>query len=192
MIVGLTGGIGSGKTTVSNFFKALGVPIYNSDIKAKQLMISSASLRKEIILLLGEEAYEGSDLNKKYISHKIFNDTSLLKKMNAIVHPAVLTDFINWAKEQDSSYVIQETALIFENAEQDFYDKVILVTAPQDIRIDRVVKRDGMERKNISDRIKNQLSDTEKIPLADFVIINTELKQTKLIVSDIHTTLVEY
>jgi len=166
MIVGLTGGIGSGKTTVSNFFKALGVPIYNSDIKAKQLMISSTSLRKEIVLLLGEEAYEGSDLNKKYISYKIFNDTSLLKKMNAIVHP--------------------------ENAEQDFYDKVILVTAPQDIRIDRVMKRDGMERKNISDRIKNQLSDSEKIPLADFVIINTELKQTKLIVSDIHTTLVEY
>lgn len=192
MVVGLTGGIGSGKTTVSNFFVELGVPVYNSDLKAKQLMVSSKQLKKDIKKLLGKDAYKGKKLNKTFISDKIFNDSSLLQKMNEIVHPAVRDDFIVWAKMQNAPYLIQETALIFENSVHEFYDKIILVTAPQDIRIQRVAIRDGVSKKKISERIDNQLSDAEKLPLADFVIANIALEKTKLKVEEVNTALLEY
>lgn len=192
MIVGLTGGIGSGKTTVGDFFVELGVPVYNSDLEAKQLMISSKLLKKDIKKLLGKDAYKDKKLNKTYISDKIFNDPSLLQKMNNIVHPAVRDDFMVWAKMQNSPYVIQETALIFENSAHEFYDKIILVTVPQDTRIQRVVDRDGSSKKKISERIDNQLSDAEKIPFADFVIANSELEKTKLKVEEINIALLEY
>lgn len=192
MIVGLTGGIGSGKTTVGIFFVELGVPVYNSDLEAKQLMVSSKQLKKSIKKLLGKDAYKGKKLNKTFISDKIFNDASLLQKMNNIVHPALRDDFMVWAKMQNAPYVIQETALIFENYAQDFYDKIILVTAPQDVRIHRVTIRDGVSEKKISERIDNQLSDAKKTPLADFVIANTELEKTKLKVEEVNIALLEY
>lgn len=192
MIVGLTGGIGSGKTTVGNFFVELGVPVYNSDLEAKQLMVSSKQLKKDIKKLLGKDAYKGKKLNKNFISDKVFNDSSLLKKMNNIVHPAVRNDFMVWAKMQNTPYVIQETALIFENNAHKFYDKIILVTAPQDVRIQRVITRDGASEKKISERMGNQLSDVKKIPLADFVIVNTELEKTKLKVEEVNIALLEY
>lgn len=192
MVVGLTGGIGSGKTTVGNFFVELGVPVYNSDLKAKQLMVSSKQVKKEIKKLLGKDAYKGKKLNKTFISDKIFNDSFLLQEMNEIVHPAVRDDFIVWAKTQNAPYVIQETALIFENSAHDFYDKIVLVTAPQGIRIQRVAIRDGVSKKKISERIDNQLSDAKKTPLADFVIANTALEKTKLKVEEVHTALLEY
>ena len=192
IIVGLTGGIGSGKTTVGNFFIELGVPVYNSDFMAKKLMVSSKQLKKDIKKLLGKEAYKGKKLNKTFISDKIFNNASLLKKMNNIVHPAIHDDFIVWTKNQKSPYVIQESALIFENSMQAFYDKTILVIAPQDIRVQRVVNRDAISENKILERINNQLSDTEKIALSDFVIVNEKLEKTKLKVEELHVNLLEY
>ncbi|MEO0526182.1 MAG: dephospho-CoA kinase [Bacteroidota bacterium] len=189
MIVGLTGGIGSGKTTVGKMFKELGVPVYNSDVEAKRLMHASKEVKKAIIGLLGSEAYKGEELNKKYISDTVFKDAELLQKLNDIVHPAVKNHFKGWVKKQISPYVIQETALIFENSSQEFYDKIVLVTAPQNIRIQRVTKRDGVSKKNVMERIKNQLKDTEKIKLSDFVIKNTKLEKTKLIVRQVHSEL---
>lgn len=186
MIVGLTGGIGSGKTTVSSFFMELGISVYNSDVKAKALMVTSESLIKQIKDLLGEESYLERKLNKKHISEKIFNDASLLEKMNNIVHPAVRQDFLDWAKKQNSPYVIQETALIFENFAQDFYDTIILVTAPEYIRIRRVANRDGSAKENIEARIKNQLGDEQKVPLSEYIISNVNLEKTKKRVQEIN------
>ncbi len=192
MIVGLTGGIGSGKTVVGKFFHELGIPVYDSDLEAKQLMASSQKVKKSIIALLGKKAYQGKRLNKSYISNKIFTNETLLKKINAIVHPAVKKDFLTWMKKQDSPYVIQETALIFENMSQDFYDKVILVTAPKDVRMSRVIKRDGSFKQDVLARIENQLDDSKKISLSDYVIENIELSKTLTEVKKVHIALLDY
>ncbi len=178
-IIALTGGIGSGKTTVAKMFKALGVPVYDSDKEAKKLLRRSKKLKKALISLLGEEAYIGKKLNKDYVSGKIFADKSLLQKMNGIVHPAVRKHFSKWASKQETPYVIQEAAVIFENGSQHNYDAIILITAPQDTRIDRVMTRDEISRDQVLARIKNQLGDGEKIALSDFVIHNTNLEETE-------------
>lgn len=192
MIVGLTGGIGSGKTTVANFFIELGVPVYNSDKEARKLMRTSKKVKKAIIALLGENSYKGKKLNKTYISNKIFNNEELLRKLNSIVHPVVRTHFLKWKKKQNSQYVIQETALIFENSSQDFYDKIILVVAPESQRIRRVEERDGISSDQIKRRLKNQLEDDYKIPLAHYVIDNTNLLKTQKKVEEVNKALLEY
>lgn len=192
MIVGLTGGIGSGKTTVAKFFKELGVPVYNSDKEARKLMKTSKKIKKGIIELLGENAYKGKKLNKTYISDKIFNNENLLQKLNSIVHPAVRKHFLKWKKKQDARYVIQETALIFENKSEDFYDKIILVVAPRSQRIQRVAERDSISTQQIENRLKNQLEDEQKIPLAHYVIDNTDLLKTKKKVEEVNKALLEY
>ena len=189
MVVGLTGGIGSGKTTVANFFVELGMPVYNSDKEAKKLMTSSKQVKKAIIALLGKKAYHGEKLNKKYISEQIFNNEPLLKKMNGIVHPAVKEHFKTWVEMQKTPYVIQETALIFENSKQDFYDFIILVTAPVNIRIKRVMERDGSTKRDVLGRLKNQLDDDKKIPFSDYVLENNQLSKTRLRVEEIHHAL---
>lgn len=192
MIVGLTGGIGSGKTTVGKMFKDFGVPVYNSDKEAKRLMKSSKKIRKTVKELLGEEAYVGKKLNRVFIANKVFQDKTLLHKLNAIIHPAVREDFTFWAKKQESAYVIQETAIIFENTMQAFYDRIILVTAPEEIRLNRILARDNGSKSKILDRIQNQWKDTEKIPLSDYIIDNVELGQTYLKVQEVNKHLLEY
>ena len=189
MIVGLTGGIGSGKSTVAKMFKKLGVPVYNSDKKAKNLMKSSKKLRASIKALLGEDAYDGKKLNKAFIADKIFKDKSLLNKLNAIVHPAVREDFISWAKKQEAPYVIQEAAIIFENGLHEFYDKIILVTAPEEVRLKRVLERGGVSKADILARMGNQWQDARKIKLSDLVIDNLVLEDTFLKVKEVHELL---
>jgi dephospho-CoA kinase len=187
--IGLTGGIGSGKSTVAGFFEKLGIPIYNSDEEAKRLMIQDPTLIQGIKELIGTEAYEEGKLNRSFIAKKIFNDEGLLQAMNDLVHPAVRRDFLNWAEKQESPYVIQETALIFENGMQDFYDATILVTAPIEIRIARVLYRDKSSKESIQQRMHNQLPDAEKEMLADHVIVNLELEQTEKQVKRLHQQL---
>jgi dephospho-CoA kinase len=185
-IIGLTGGIGSGKTTVAKLFEELGVPVYNSDLKAKKLMQNSKELRTAIIDLLGKESYVLQKLNKKYIADKIFEDKDLLQKLNAIVHPAVRQDFIKWAKKESSPYVIQEAAILFENNSYKTFDKIILVKAPKNVRLQRVLTRDAISEKEILTRMENQWDDSKKIPLADYVIENTDIEKTKIQVQKIH------
>ncbi|PCE63676.1 dephospho-CoA kinase [Sediminicola luteus] len=187
--IGLTGGIGSGKSTVAGFFKELGVPIYNSDEQAKRLMIEDTTLIQGIKDLIGTEAYQEGQLNRGFIAQRIFNDEALLQAMNDLVHPAVRQDFLNWAEKQESPYVIQETALIFENGMQDFYDATILVTAPIHIRIERVLARDKSNKVAIQQRMANQLPDTKKEMLADHIIVNLELEQTEKQVERLHQQL---
>ncbi len=178
-IVGLTGGIGSGKTTVAKMFKELGVPVYNSDKQAKKLMENSKKLKAGIVMLFGEEAFKGQKLNKTYLAGKIFNNGEAMKSMNKLVHPEVRRHFLKWLKKQKAPYAIQEAAIIFENGAQSFYDATILVSAPQHIRLERVMKRDNVSLEKINARIDNQWPDEKKVPLATYVIENLDIEQTK-------------
>lgn len=189
-IVGLTGGIGSGKTTIAKMFETLKVPVYYADDQAKKLMQDSLPLRHGIVDLFGKEAFKGKDLNRPYIAGIVFKDKQKLKQLNALVHPAVEDDFRNWAGLQDAPYVLQESALIYENKKQRFFDAVILVTAPLETRIERVMKRDGLSKKNITERIENQMSDSLKLREATFVIHNTDLKKSLERVREIHEQLI--
>ena len=161
-IVGLTGGIGSGKTTVANFFSQLGVPVYIADLEAKGLMKRSKVIKRKLLQLFGKDAYIGVDINKPYIASKIFNDVSLLEKMNNIVHPKVASHFKRWLKKQDAPYVIKEAAIIFENGSYQSLDFIITVIASENIRIKRVMARDQSTEKKVRDiiiiksRIKNR------------------------------------
>ena len=186
IVVGLTGGIGSGKSTIAAMFHELGVPVYNSDERAKHLMNTSKKIKKELVELLGKKAYLDDKINRTYIAKKVFNDADMLEKLNKIVHPVVRKDFIKWTKKQNAPYVIQETALLFENNAQELYDSVILVTAPKKIRIERVLSRDGSTKEQIIARMNNQLDDETNLESTNFVIENIDLKSTALKVQDVH------
>lgn len=191
-LIGLTGGIGSGKSTVASMFLDIGIPVYNSDIRAKELMAESAGLRASIENLIGAEAYEGKQLNRAYISQKVFNNRDLLQELNSLVHPAVREDARAWARAQENSpYAIQEAAILIENGSFKDFDAIILVTAPENTRMERLLERDGSKEEEIRERMKNQWTDAEKIPFADFVIENTDLETTRLKVMEIHRKLLE-
>lgn len=189
IVIGLTGGIGSGKSTVAAMFQELGVPVYDSDKRAKFLMNTSEVINKQLVELLGKEAYVKGKLNRSYIAEKVFNDSELLAKLNNIVHPVVRQDFIDWTKNQESCYVIQETALLFENKSQELYDDVILVTAPKEVRIERVLGRDNSTREQVKARMNNQLDDEIKLELANFIIENTDLERTREKVLQVHASI---
>lgn len=191
IVVGLTGGIGSGKTTVAKFFEELGVPVYIADEQAKRLMNSSKVIRRKLIDLFGEEAYVDNKLNRPFIASKIFNDSTHLAQMNAIVHPKVGLDFKRWLKKQQSRYVIKEAAIIFEHQMQSQYDYIITVTADSKDKLSRVLKRDGTSEAKIMAIINNQMPDDEKAKKSDFVILNDCLEDTKKQVLKIHTKLLK-
>lgn len=190
-IVGLTGGIGSGKTTVALMFKELGVPVYIADDEARKLTNKSKVIRKKIIALLGEEAYLPTGINKKFVANKIFNDKELLIKMNQIIHPRVGSHFKRWISKQKGEYCIKEAAILFENDSYKLCDHTILITSPVEERIERVKKRDQVSRKEIENRIKNQWSDQKKQLLADTVIENIDLETTQEKVKSTHLFLLK-
>lgn len=186
MLVGLTGGIGSGKSTVSQMFRELGVPVYDSDSEAKKLMHESAELKMAIQELFGAEAYQEDELNRAYIAKRVFGNPEKLNALNQIVHPAVRIHFMKWAEQQNYSYVVQESALIFEIGNEAQYDAVILVTAPEEVRLNRVLKRDKTDREAVLKRIHSQLPDEAKTQKADYIIENLELHQLQEKVSLVH------
>lgn len=188
-IIGLTGGIGSGKTTVAQMFQELGVPVYIADTEAKLLTNRSKVIRRKLIALLGEEAYVDNEINRPFVAEKIFNDAALLEKVNQIIHPKVRAHFKRWALKQQTPYVIKEAAILFENGGYKECDRTILVVAPLETRIQRIKERDGSSLEQIESRLKNQWEDEKKIPLADFIIHNTELEKTKLQVAEIHSVI---
>ncbi|OUR95091.1 dephospho-CoA kinase [Flavobacteriales bacterium 34_180_T64] len=190
-IIGLTGGVGSGKTTVANFFAELGIPIYIADQEAKRLMNTSKVLHKKLKVLFGEKAFIDDGLNRPFIASKIFNDKNLLEQMNAIVHPKVGKHFKKWLKKQHSEYVIKEAAIIFEQQMESHYDLIVLVTADRTERIKRVLLRDQTNKDAIEAIIGHQLPDTDKIKKADFVISNNELNATKVQVLKTHKAILQ-
>lgn len=189
--IGLTGGIGSGKTTVAKLFQEQGIPIYIADVEAKQLMVRSKVIKRKLIQLFGKQAYINETLNKSFLANSIFNDGTLLEKMNAIVHPRVRRHFFKWKDKQKAPYVIKEAAVLFENGGYKNCDFLITVTAPKDIRIARVLERDNTTEDKVLSIMKNQWQDEDKIKLSHFVIENTDLESTRKQVLIIHKKLLK-
>ena len=186
MIIGLTGGIGSGKSTVAAMFRDLGVPVFIADREAGILMEQDEGVRDQVKGLLGEASYLDGFPNRKYIASRVFADKELLDRLNRIIHPAVAARFEAWYREQDAPYVIYEAAILFEHGGEAKCDKVILVTAPEEVRISRVINRDQVTREEVLARMANQWPEARKIPLADYVIENIDLAETLRIVEKIH------
>lgn len=188
-IVGLTGGIGSGKSTAAAYFSELGIPCYIADDRAKELMTSSMTIQQAIINEFGAESYINGNLNRPFLASIVFKDTVLLATLNAIVHPAVASDFRSWLLEQNSIYVIKEAAILFENGGAKLCDQVILVTAPKEIRVQRVIDRDKCTKEDVLERMSIQWSDAKKKPLADYIIENIEWKETSRQIEVLHQKL---
>jgi dephospho-CoA kinase len=192
-VVGLTGGIGSGKSTVARIFAQLGVPVYDSDKEAKALMGNAPSIQRALRKLFGPQAYtEQGELDRGYIAKQVFEDRKLLEQLNDIVHPAVRNHFKEWAKAQEAPYVIQETALLFENGLTGNYDKIILVTAPKEVRIKRVMERDGAPREAVIARMRHQWEDGPKKAGADYIIENMDLEKTMAKIKELNSALLEF
>ncbi|MGZ3902522.1 MAG: dephospho-CoA kinase [Bacteroidia bacterium] len=190
-VLGLTGGIGSGKSTVAGIFKTLGVPVYNSDERAKELYFVP-EIRAQVEELLGAKAYRNkSAINKKYIAEKIFSDKTLLEKLNTIIHPAVGKDFEDFRKQHaKEKYIVKESALLIEAGLLKKVDKLIVVTSDIALRTERIKKRDNLNKEEIEKILKRQLSDSDKIKEADWVIENNEQKLIIPQVLKIHKSLV--
>ena len=170
--IGLTGGIGSGKSTVAKVFTQLGIAVYCSDDRAKALMVNDAELRSSIKVLFGEQSYNLGQLNRAYLASKVFSDKNALERLNALVHPVLKKDFNLWCIKQSSPYILKEAAILFESGANKGLDKVILVVAPKDLRINRVVERDKVSSESVLDRINTQWSDERKKSLSDYEISN--------------------
>ncbi|MCH2045598.1 MAG: dephospho-CoA kinase [Saprospiraceae bacterium] len=192
--VGITGGIGSGKTTVCRIFEQLGIPVYYADNRAKWLMSHDESLVAAIKAEFGEQAYpKPGVLDRAYLASIIFQDKSKLERMNQIVHPAVFKDSAQWQTDQaktNTSYSLKEAALLFESGSYAFLDKIIVVTAPDDLRIQRVMQRDKVNEAAVKARMAKQMPQADKIAKADFVIENIEQASLQAQVEKIHQELV--
>ena len=173
--VALTGNIGSGKTTVSKVFSVLGIHVYNADENGHRFLISDG-VNDSLIEAFGKAIMDEKGLpDKVKLASLVFNDADSLKKLNTIIHPLVMNDFDTWTKQYKSCrYIILESAIIFENKLENFFDKVILVTAPEEQRISRVMKREGVTREKVTERIKNQMPEIMKEALSDFIINNDD------------------
>ena len=190
IVLGITGGIGSGKTTVSEMFSSIGVPVYNADIEAKKIMESSESVKAKICSKFGDRAYVNGNLNKNFISEKIFKNKSLLNDINKIVHPEVYSHFSEWQSSLNSLYVVKEVAILFELKTENQFNFILTVTAPEKIRIQRIIKRDGKSKELVLSIIDNQSKDSEKIKNSDFVIVNICKEKTLKNVYDIHEKII--
>jgi len=172
--IGLTGGIGSGKTTVARLFEILGIPVYYADDAARRLMNTNEEIKTSIIKHFGKDAYLNGELNRKYLGGIVFADKKKLELLNSLTHPATIKDAEEWMKKQTTPYVVKEAALLFESGSNENLDYVIGVYAPQHIRVKRVMDRDGLPAEEVMKRISRQLDEEEKMKRCDFVIVNNE------------------
>ena len=186
MVVGLTGGIGSGKTTVAGFFKEKNVPVYIADDAGKRLLETSAEIKEHVIKLIGEKAYTNNTPNRKYIASVVFKNSEKLEALNEIIHPAVAEDFENWLRKQKAAYVIYEAAILFEAGGYKKCDINILVTATKEEKLKRLQERDQSTISEIEARMEKQWSDEQKRKLADFEIENHDLTLTRSRVDELH------
>ena len=177
--IGITGGIGAGKSLVAEIIKAMGYPVYNSDERAKELTDSNPKIKEGLIHLFGEEIYQNDTLNKFALAQAIFSDESLREKVNALIHPIVREDFNLWALAQNNALVFNESAILFETGSFKNFDAIILVYAPIELRIKRIMKRDNCSENEVLKRMNSQFSDEEKYQLTEFRVLNDE--QTPLL-----------
>ena len=187
--IGLTGVIGSGKSTAANYFSKLGVPVFFADNSAKKIMNTDSSVKKCLVDLLGSLAYSNGELSKQFISDKIFNNQNLLKSINNLIHPKVQEDFNLWLTKQTYPYIIYEAALIFENSSEHLFDKIICIKTPLDIIYNRLKERGDYSKNRIDKILKNQLSQNVKCSKSDYCIENISMDTLVIEIDKIHSSL---
>ena len=187
--VGLTGGIGSGKSTVAELLRDRGIAVYDSDSRAKMLMVDDESLRAALANAFGAECYTEEGLNRAWLAERVFTSAEELGRLNAIVHPAVMRDFAAWAEAQEGEYVVLESAILLEAGLESHVDVVVAVMAPKGVRIERAMKRDGATVEQIEERMRNQMSDDERTERAKYAIVNIDLEELEEDVEQLHRRL---
>ena len=187
--VGITGGIGSGKSLVAQMLQDRGVAIYFSDARAKEIMSSDESVRRSLIERFGEQTFTEGELNRAYLAERVFASAEELAALNAIVHPAVMTDFERWAEAQSGDYVVLESAILFESGFDAAVDMTVAIMAPEELRIERVMARDGVTKEQVEERMRNQLSDEERCSRSKYAIVNIELDELEDDVEQLHRRL---
>lgn len=187
--VGLTGGIGSGKSTVCAMLRERGVAVYSSDERAKELMNSDSTIKERIIARFGAESFEDGVLNRAYLAQRVFASEEELAALNAIVHPRVMEDFEAWAESAEGEYVLLESAILFESGFDSKVDMVVAIMAPEDLRIERAMRRDGVTKEQVVERMRRQLSDEERCSRSKYAIVNIELEELEEDVEQLHRRL---
>ena len=190
-VVGLTGGIGSGKSTIARLFSALGIAVYDSDTEAKKLINTSAEIKKRIVEVFGAEAYAEGVYNRAYMADIVFRNPDKLAVLNSIVHPVLADDFNQWVALQTSPYVIKEAAILFESGSYKNCDFIITVTAPEALRISRCMSRDGSTEAQVRARMAQQWTDAQRIALSDAVIENINLEETEKRVRELNNLFIK-
>lgn len=184
--LGITGGIGSGKSTVCDLLKGYGIAIYDSDGRAKELMNTDENIRQQLIATFGEECYNAEGLNRAYLAGKVFGNEEALQQLNAIVHPAVRVDFRQWAEMQNSAYVVLESAILFDAGFESEVDATLAVLAPMQERVARTMQRDGADRESVMRRIEHQMSDEELHRRATRTVVNIRREYLESDVEQLH------
>lgn len=187
--VGLTGGIGSGKSKVAELLRERGIAIYDSDSRAKALMCGDEMLRQALVEAFGAECYTAEELNRTWLAERVFSDKEALERLNAIVHPAVMRDFAAWAEQQEGEYVVLESAILLEAGLESHVDVVVAVMAPKQLRLERAMQRDGASREQIEERMNNQIGDDERTQRAKYAIVNIDIKVLEEDVEQLHRRL---
>jgi dephospho-CoA kinase len=186
MKLGITGGIGSGKTSVCRVFNVLGIPVFSADYEAQKIMNEDRKIKKGVNGIAGKNIYHDGKLDRMELASLIFNDPVSLKKVNALVHPVVFDHFIQWAEKQTAPYVIMEAAILFESGGSKLVDRVATIVAPVEERISRVTLRNKLTREQVMDRIRNQMTDEERVKRSDYVINNSENEMIIPVILKIH------
>ena len=190
--IGLTGGIGSGKSSTAKIFHTLGIPVYYSDERAKWLMRNESELKEAIQKQFGSSIYNEGELDREKLADIVFDEPESLSSLNRIVHPRVRIDFLNWASQQNSfPYLIQEAAILIETGSWNKLDGIVLVTAPLELKIERVMKRDSVSRESVENRITSQSNDASRVPFSDFVVVNDGVQSLVKQVLDIHRRIID-
>lgn len=189
--IGLTGGIGSGKSTVAAIFEVLGIPVYYTDIASKRIMNDDENVKAAVQKAFGNNAYTDEKLNRKFIAEIVFKDQKKLELLNAIVHPATLVDAVEWMNKQTAPYIIKEAALIFESGSHQLLDYVIGVKAPLPLRLQRAIKRDNISKDEAMARINKQINEEIKMRLCDFIIVNDEQQMVIQQVLELHLKFIQ-
>ena len=190
--LGVTGGIGSGKTSVCRVFDVLRVPVFSTDRDARETMEKDKGIIGKLNSIAGKDLYVNGSLDRMELARIIFNDKTLLEKVNLLVHPAVFDHFRNWALGQIAPYVIMEAAILFESGGSKFVDRVATVVAPVEQRIERVIQRNKLSREQVMERMKNQMDDEARIKLSDYVINNSENDMIITAILDIHDDILNF
>ena len=190
--LGITGGIGSGKTSVCRVFRVLGIPVFSADREAKIIMENDPVIIKEINSIAGKDLYNNGHLDRNALASLIFNDKTLLEKVNSLVHPVVFDHFTEWALKQTAPYVIMEAAILFESGASDYVDKVATVVAPVKQRVERVILRNKLQKEQVMERMKNQLDDESRVKLSDYVIHNSENDMILPAILEIHDKILTF